>query len=354
MSSFHRFSFLVLFAALAPATATPDEAAIRKAVEAYAEALNKRDLKTIAVMWAAAGTHTDRETGERTEGRDAIVAEIEAALKANPNLRLVARVDRVRMIRPDIASIEGQTQIGGTGEEASESTFSAIFVGQDGKWLIDSIEETPVPVPESAAEALGELNWLIGHWVDATDDVRVDTTVRWSDNQAFLLRSFVVQMADGPVQQGTQVIGWDPRSKQIRSWSFNSDGSFGDGTWSRNGDEWLIRSSQTLPDGDATSGTYVLKRVDNNSLSLQLIGHEIEGEPQPATSAITMVRAPDEASPTPPDPAAKPAPATPPVPTAKPTAPSAKPTAPAPSAKPTAPAPPAKPTSPPTVKPKKS
>ena len=29
----------------------------------------------------------------------------------------------------------------------------------------------------------------------------------------------------------TQRIGWDPAAKQIRSWEFDSEGGFGEGTW---------------------------------------------------------------------------------------------------------------------------
>ena len=60
---------------------------------------------------------------------------------------------------------------------------------------------------------------------------------------------------------------------------------------SRVGDEWHIKSSQTLANGDAASGTYVMTPIDENTMTVQLIGHEIEGEPQPATPAITVIRA---------------------------------------------------------------
>ncbi len=51
----------------------------------------------------------------------------------------------------------------------------------------------------------------------------------------------------------------------------------------------MIRSSQTLADGQAASGTYVLEREGDTAV-LRLIGHEIEGEPQPTKDAVVMVR----------------------------------------------------------------
>ena len=62
-----------------------------------------------------------------------------------------------------------------------------------------------------------------------------------------------------------------------------------------------IIGSQTLADGRAASGTYALTREDDNTISVQLIGHEIEGEPQPASDAVRVTRvtaiAPQETAP---------------------------------------------------------
>jgi hypothetical protein len=104
----------------------------------------------------------------------------------------------------------------------------------------------------------------------------------------------VVTTADGEVREGTQVVGFDPRSVEIRSWTFQSDGGFGDATWSRSGDDWLVKSSQTLPDGRAASGTFVYSRVSDDEMTVRLIGHEIEGEPQPSGEAITIKRVVEE------------------------------------------------------------
>ena len=281
---------LLLVAASLCASVRADEAAIRKTFDAYVQAFNEKKLDAVASYWAEQATHVDRETGERTEGRKAIRADIAKVFKERPGTMLAGRVDRVRFIKPDVAAVEGETSVGENGEEPAVSTFSAILVQQDGKWLIDSIEEMPLPRPSTAHDALQELQWLVGQWVDQSDAVRVDTTIRWTADRAFLLRSFVVEDKDGIARQGTQIIGWDPRSNDIRSWTFNSDGSFGDGTWSKSGEDWLIKSSQTLSDGRAASGTFVLTRVDDDTLSLKLIGHQIEGEPQPTNEAVKVMR----------------------------------------------------------------
>jgi hypothetical protein len=51
-----------------------------------------------------------------------------------------------------------------------------------------------------------------------------------------------------------------------------------------------VQSTQTLADGAAASGTYVITPIDDASYSIQLIGHEVEGEPQPTGEAVVIVR----------------------------------------------------------------
>jgi hypothetical protein len=56
-----------------------------------------------------------------------------------------------------------------------------------------------------------------------------------------------------------------------------------------------VKSTQTLADGSAASGTYVMTPGDD-SMTVQLIGHEIDGALQPASETVTIVRAEDEAA----------------------------------------------------------
>jgi len=267
-----------------------DEAAVRETLGQYIEAFNGRELNTLRSLWTEDAVHVDRETGQRTEGRESICDDIETAFAERPEIRLAGNVDEVRLITSDVARAEGTTRVGEPGQVPAESAFTAIVVRDGERWRLDSIEESSLPQSSTPATALAPLEWFVGEWVDRSGSARVETTVRWSPGRSYLQRSFVLRDETGPTRQGTQIIGWDPRSRQIRSWTFNSDGSFGDGIWSESGDRWLIRSTQTLSDGRAASGTFVLSRLDDNSLTLQLIGHEIEGEPQPTREAVTVER----------------------------------------------------------------
>ena len=69
------------------------------------------------------------------------------------------------------------------------AVFSAIIVKQGTTWQIDSAEESPLPQPTAAAEALRELEWLEGSWLDESGDTRIISTFRWSPTRTFLIRS---------------------------------------------------------------------------------------------------------------------------------------------------------------------
>jgi uncharacterized protein (TIGR02246 family) len=270
---------------------------IRQALQAYVGAFNKHDAKAIAALWMPRGVYTDRSTGERVEGRDALEKDFAATFKEKPSVQLTATLERVRFIRPDVASAEGTAVESAKGDEGrgNKTAFSAIFVRQDAQWLFDSIQESDVQPAQAQPVALTDLEWLVGHWVDKSDQARVDTVCRWSARRAFLVRSFTIKSgADGEPDQGTEIIAWDPKTKQIRSWTFLSDGAFGDATWTKEGKDWKREGRQTLNDGRTASGTQVISRVDDNTTTVELIAKEIDGEPQPATDPLTVVRVPDD------------------------------------------------------------
>ena len=48
---------------------------------------------------------------------------------------------------------------------------------------------------------------------------------------------------------GQQRIGWDPLARQFKSWVFDSQGGFGEGEFSHDGDAWLIKARGVRSDG---------------------------------------------------------------------------------------------------------
>lgn len=288
---------LGLMAGMCASTARCDDdasAPIREALKAYVAAFNAHDAEAVAAHWVENAVYVDRETGTTIEGREAIEAEFATIFEANPDAQLVGEVTDISFVTDDVAIANGTATVYAPDANPSLATFSATFVHQGAAWLLHSVNESDVPLPETAYDALQPLAWMVGTWVDESDDLRVETRVSWAPGGSFLIRAFSIHSGEDTVKEGTQIVGWDPRAREIRSWSFDSDGSFGDGIWTESGGKWLIQSTQTLADGAAASGTFVFTPVDEDTFTVQLIGHEIEGEPQPTGETVTMVRSASE------------------------------------------------------------
>ena len=98
-------------------------------------------------------------------------------------------------------------------------------------------------------------------------------------------------MAGRAAMEVTQRIGWDPLSKRIRSWVFDSEGGFGDGVWARDGDAWIIKATFVPSHGRAASATNTIVPVGKDSYvwrsTDRVVGDEVH-EPL----EVTVVRKP--------------------------------------------------------------
>ncbi len=263
---------------------------IKNRFAGYLEAFNSGDVERLSACWAVGATALNESTGERTVGREAIAEGLRTLFAATPDARLTGTVDSVRALRPDVAIAEGKVTLYIPGAEPAPSAFTAVLTKEGGEWVFESSQERDLPAPATPADALGELAWLVGDWRDDTDGVDAQSTVRWSANKAFLIRSFRADFDDGASFEGTQVFGWDPRTKQYRTWTFNSDGSFGEGDVSLNGDDTLIKMSHVQSDGEVSAGVLVLTRVDNDTMRVEKIGQSVGGAPVPQGEPVTVVR----------------------------------------------------------------
>lgn len=137
---------------------------------------------------------------------------------------------------------------------------------------------------------LEELEWMVGNWVDEGEDSTVTTDCSWTTNRKFLKRSFSVAIDGEVALDGTQFIGWDPIEGRIRSWTFDSEGGFGEGRWIRDGERWLVKTSFVLESGERASALNVFTFVDQDTFRWQSIDREVGGELLPSIPEVTVVR----------------------------------------------------------------
>ena len=144
--------------------------------------------------------------------------------------------------------------------------------------------------PSAIESGLDQLDWLVGDWVDEDDQSRVAFSVEWAAKGKFLRRTFAVSDEEGVVMEGTQVIGWDPANKRIRSWTFDSEGGFGEAFWTHDGDRWIAKKTFTLATGEKASALNVITMIDGNSFQWLSLNREVGGELQPNVGPVTIVR----------------------------------------------------------------
>ncbi len=77
-------------------------------------------------------------------------------------------------------------------------------------------------------------------------------------NRKYLKRSFTLREDGEVVLEGTQMIGWDPIAKRVHSWTFDSEGGFGEAYWIQDGNRWLAKKSFVLATGEKASAVNVL------------------------------------------------------------------------------------------------
>lgn len=277
--------------AAGPGPAIDDEGAIRAAIDSYVEAFNKGDAAAVAARWAETGEWIDPD-GNPIRGREAIQTEMKAYFAGDTKPQIELLDLSVQFLAPSVAVEQGSARVTRPGEEPSESSYLAIHVRENGKWLLSSVRElAPKPAPPPTHyEKLQELEWLIGEWVDDEGGESVSFQCEWTANKNFISRSFSVMIEDRIDISGTQVIGWDPAANTIRSWVFDSDGGYNEGIWTRTDDGWSIRAAGVLPDGRKGSRVNIVRLIDNDTFTVQSINREVDGELLPNIDEITIIR----------------------------------------------------------------
>ena len=163
-----------------------------------------------------------------------------------------------------------------------------IYARQGGRWLHALIRDEP---PEDDPhERLEELEWMLGEWVNESDDGIVNTSCNWSDDGNFLLREFDVKVeGPSPLAAPSASAGIAQR-KQFRMWVFDDRGGFADGLVSRDGDRWIIKASGVRSDGQSVSTTNAFTAVGKDRILWETLERSIGGEAVPGTDRFYLVR----------------------------------------------------------------
>lgn len=273
----------------------PPDAGLQQAITAasqeYLDAFNRHDAAAVASLWTVTAEYRNPITEVTVVGRKAMEQQLQELFAEQPEIRLEMEANPVQSISPHVAIETGTAVVLTPNASPDVTQFTTVFVFSNGDWLIDRMTETPFNPPPSQYEHLKVLEWMVGEWVDEEGGTVLTTRCWWAKNQNFLVRSFKLEVAGQIDMSGMQMIGWDPAQQKIRSWVFDSDGGFGSGTWTPQDGRWVVSTTGTLPDGRRATAVNIIAQIDENTMTWESTGRELDGEILPNIEKITIQKA---------------------------------------------------------------
>ena len=273
---------------------TTDLDGLSAAAEQFEKAYNAGDAKTIASQFTDDGQVVD-EDGNVVDGRANIEAVFSQLFKDHPKAQIQVELTSLRLITPMIAVEDGySTTTLSPDESSARSPYTIVHMKRDGKWLVARVRDFPEEnATLTAHEQLRSLDWLVGKWVDESDEGRVQTTCKWSEDGNYLLQEYVVKTRMGAELQGIQRIAWDPLRRTIRSWAFDNSGGFTEAVWTPLDDGWILKTEGVTPDGQSASVARRVIQVTDDAYQIastnMVVGNELVPD-----STIRVVRVPPD------------------------------------------------------------
>jgi uncharacterized protein (TIGR02246 family) len=268
-----------------------DDKQLRKLADEFVKAYNAGDAKAIGQQFAREAEMVDLD-GNVVKGREAI-EKFYAEQFEDPLFKVALEIESLRFVGDDLALEDGILIFTSEDEDVTlRSHYTVVHAREAGKWQIVSSRDVIHPhdrVPPH--EHLKQLAWLVGDWVEEGRDSLVSSSYRWDESKNFLLGDYAVKVAGKTTMSGTQRIGWDSLTQQIKTWTFDSDGGYGEGYWHRDGERWLVKLTGVAADGRTGSTTQIHTRQNDHTRTWSAVDRVLGGEPLPDVEEIRVVRA---------------------------------------------------------------
>jgi uncharacterized protein (TIGR02246 family) len=291
---------LALGAWLVAPAAAEQPAALETALKAEArgtvKAFNAADAAGLAASFLDAGELVD-EDGNVYAGRPQITALFKKFFERFPQAVLELEVTGSRPIGEGLAIEEGVRRItADAGAAAAQMRYVAVRLKQGDRWPIVSYREFADDPPPTPREMLAAVDWLVGDWVDESEDGRTAISYRWSEDGNFLIGEYNLTIGGRSVGKSTQRIGWDPVEGELRSWTFDSDGGFAEGEWAVTADGWIVKSEATMPDGTTGSATVTMTMKDADHFVVESTDRIVAGVEEPDFRLVVARKPPPPAA----------------------------------------------------------
>ena len=109
----------------------------------------------------------------------------------------------------------------------------------------------------------------------------------------FILQNVEVRREGRDALTIRQRIGWDPITRQIRAWVFDSNGGYGESYWTQTGHAWRARKTGVGPDGTRSSSIDIMTPTGKDSYTWQSTDRIVGMQKLPPLE-VKVVRKPPE------------------------------------------------------------
>jgi ketosteroid isomerase-like protein len=262
------------------------ESPAKPILDAYAKAINDRNYEAIANFWADNADHID-EDGTLTNGRANIAALLKKALGDAPKAQVSFRITQTKQLGTEVMLVDGVAELK-DGDSSDETIFESVWLKTNNVWQLSRVREIPSdpPEPDSNFGYLKELEWLVGNWQCDSGTFSVTMNVEWTRNKNFLKLEQLVKAEGKEDISLTKIIGYDPARKSLRLWVFDSEGGFGGGLITRDGnaDSWTAETETLTRTAGESTLLQTTKKLDQNSFEWKAIQRELNGQALPDLS----------------------------------------------------------------------
>lgn len=267
-----------------------DQMEIRESTEAHTQAFNVHDSEKLTSLWDEDALFINLTTEEIVEGNKNIAVFFKNLFekKGAKNIRML--LSNVSSSGENVALAQGILEVSFADQYIWKGAFKAEYIKHDDKWFISSLSVNEINSSETQFKHLKELDWLAGNWIDAENPVEVAYSNLWDKNKNFLVQNFTYSVLGQEELKGMQIIGWNPTEKKICSWTFNSDGGYGTGIWSKNGSTWSVNQNFVLPRGGKATSTHTYNVNNASSYTFLDTNRIVDGKKLPDIGPFKIIR----------------------------------------------------------------
>lgn len=278
-------------AASQPNNSAGDIDSVKAQVKLLEKSLAVADAKAVAAKWTADGSYTNEE-GQKWTGRSSLEDRFAAVFGSDGRQLVELAPENVKLVAPSVALVEGVVRRRDFAMETPATRFNMLLLKQaDGGWLISTATETPYSAQEQT-DHLKDLAWLIGDWKVEKNGGYVHLNANWTAGKKFMVLSYIIKRpGQNDVVDCKQVIGWNPRTEHIVSWSFDATGGFGYSTWNKNNAQWTVEADGVDSNGSSTRATNVVTPDGPNAFTWQSLNRSVDDAPVGDTAVLRIERA---------------------------------------------------------------